>query len=154
MSVEENIRTVRSFFEDYWDDGKLDNPSEYFAQDLVAHDPYLPQGKRGFQEYVDYCNEVTSAISSLKGSIENIVASDDKVVIHWIVRGKHTGFAQGLPATNKPLTLEAMTICRVANGKIAEVWDVADKFEMLQELGLIPQVGMLGGKRAEEAAAR
>jgi len=41
-------------------------------------------------------------------------------------------------ATGKRGTMRAFFIWRIENGKLAESWGVADRFGMLQELGIVP----------------
>jgi len=44
----------------------------------------------------------------------------------------------GLSPTGKDIRVDAITILRVADGKIAENWTVWDTLAMLQQLGAAP----------------
>lgn len=138
---EENIALVKRFLSDILEDGKLDHPSDYLASDFVAHDPYHPQGKRGVQEYLDdMMKNAYKAYTDVKYSFEDVIASGEKVVIHYIFQGKQTGNLGGLPPTGKEGTLQGVVLCRVANGKIAELRVIADSVDLLEKLGHIPQL--------------
>jgi hypothetical protein len=40
--------------------------------------------------------------------------------------------------------MEGITIFRIADGKIVEAWSVENTFKTAQQLGIIPQIGMVG----------
>jgi len=44
----------------------------------------------------------------------------------------------GIPPTGKQVTISAMNIFRVANGKLVEQWVNSDDRGLMQQLGVIP----------------
>ena len=53
--------------------------------------------------------------------------------------GTHEGELMGVPASNRPISVEVITILRFdGDGRIAERWNVADFLSMLQQIGAIP----------------
>jgi predicted ester cyclase len=44
----------------------------------------------------------------------------------------------GVDPTGKPIAVDAITIFRVADGKIAEEWTVWDALGLLQQVGAVP----------------
>jgi len=46
----------------------------------------------------------------------------------------------GLPPTNKEVSYSGVNIFRVAEGKIAEIWDLYDRLWLWQQLGVLPDV--------------
>ena len=44
----------------------------------------------------------------------------------------------GIPATGKPIAVEALSVFRIADGKIAEEWTVWDALGLLQQIGAVP----------------
>jgi predicted ester cyclase len=71
-------------------------------------------------------------------NIDDIFAADDKVVVRWSSHGTHRGEMQGIPPTNRPMTMTGMAIYRFAGGKIVEEWMNNDTLGMLRQLGVIP----------------
>jgi predicted ester cyclase len=67
-----------------------------------------------------------------------MVAEGDKVAARITSSGTHQGDFEGLPATGKPYTQNAIVIYRLTNGKIAEARLQTDTMSMMQQLGLIP----------------
>ena len=71
-------------------------------------------------------------------TIEDIIAEGDKVVTRLIFRGTHKGEFEGLPATGKEMARTSIVIFRIADGKIAEVWEEYDALGFMRQLGAIP----------------
>lgn len=146
MSTEtDNLNLVRSYIEDFWSDGRLDNPGEtYFSSDFVAHPNSDVEPVKGYEKFVSMGEQLMRGFVPVENRIEDLIACGDKVVARTVYRGKHIGLLFGLPATNKEATMDGIGIFRVANGKIAEAWGVTDSLEVFQELGVLPHIGMRG----------
>jgi predicted ester cyclase len=43
-----------------------------------------------------------------------------------------------IPPTGKKISVDAITVHRMANGKIAETWEVWDTLGFLQQVGVVP----------------
>jgi predicted ester cyclase len=71
--------------------------------------------------------------------IEDQIAEGDKVVTRMTAYGTHDGDLPGIPRTGNPLTMTAITIHRIANGKIVEKWSAKDELGLLQQLGVMRQ---------------
>ena len=50
-------------------------------------------------------------------------------------RGTHRGEFMGFPATGRQIRMSLMLISRIAEGKIAEEWEIWDGAGMAQQLG-------------------
>jgi hypothetical protein len=53
------------------------------------------------------------------------------------MRGTHLGAFQGVPATGKKITLRAVNVQRIRNGRVVEHWGGSNSLEALLELGLV-----------------
>ena len=73
--------------------------------------------------------------------MEEVRAEGEKVVVRWTARGTHRGELMGIPPTGKQVVTSGISILRIANGKIAEQWDIFDNLGMLQQMGVIPTMG-------------
>ncbi len=47
------------------------------------------------------------------------------------------GSFMGMPPTGRSYTLDAVQICRLANGKLAEMWGFRDTGSQMRQLGLV-----------------
>ena len=74
-------------------------------------------------------------------AIEDIIAEGDKVWVRVKATGTHTSewnlFGVSLPPTGKKVILRMVFIWRIANGKLAEGWEVDDNLGFLRQLGVI-----------------
>jgi predicted ester cyclase len=55
--------------------------------------------------------------------------------------GTHTGDALGFPATGKQIDTLSANIGVVRNGKAVEHWSEQGMLAMLQQVGVVPQMG-------------
>ena len=136
---EENKEIVRRSFEEITA-GDIGAIGKYFASNLVYHGTggMEIQGIDGFKEMVSM---YLSAFSELKTEIRDQAAEGDKVWTRVTHAGTHTGELQGIAPTGKGISIGAMSVHRLAGGKIVEMWDFTDEMGMMQQLGVIPAPG-------------
>jgi steroid delta-isomerase-like uncharacterized protein len=67
--------------------------------------------------------------------VEEIIAEGDSVAMLWRITGTHRGNFYGIPATGKPVDFLEIGYFRMAQGKIAEGWFMADEAGLLRQLG-------------------
>jgi predicted ester cyclase len=68
-------------------------------------------------------------------------AVETVVVRFWVsfIGGTlHVGEINGIPATGRSIEVDAISVHRMAGGKIAETWEVWDTLGLLQQLGVVP----------------
>lgn len=85
-------------------------------------------------------------------TVDAIVAEGDLVAVLWTGRGTNTGAGNGLPATGRKFAFRGATFFRMRAGRMAEEWNVTDRLEGLQQLGLLPGQGAAAS--ASSAAPR
>jgi len=72
-------------------------------------------------------------------TIEDLIgAENDTVVTRLTYRGTDTGgFVRGHAAAGKAFEFGAIYVWGLANGKLAELWQEADRVRLMQQLGLL-----------------
>ena len=130
---------ARRFYEEMCTGRKLDLADELFTSDHVMHDPQVPSepGPRGMADAMSVYQRGADG----RWTIEEIFSAGDRVVVRWTGSGRHVGELNGVPPTGKPLRVDAITIHRMADGKIAETWQVWDTLGLLQQIGVVPTSG-------------
>ncbi len=155
MSVENNIAVVRRWFDEVWNQGKLETVHELMAEDAVAYG-LAEHGRtvRGRNEFLDFATHIKSAFPDARITLDDIFGAGDKVVVRFSATMTHTGDGLGVPPTNNQVRLTGITINRLSNGKLVEGWNVWDQAAMLHQIGIYPrhEVRFLDTKRASEAA--
>jgi steroid delta-isomerase-like uncharacterized protein len=127
---------VRRFYEEMCNGRRNDLAPELFAGEHVLHDPQVPaeEGPEGMAAVVSTYQQGVEG----HWGIEEIFSAGDRVVVRWTGTGKHTGEVNGIPPTGRSIRVDAITIHRLADGKIAETWEVWDTLGFLQQLGAVP----------------
>ncbi len=75
------------------------------------------------------------AFPDLRWTVERQIEDGDFVVTHATWRGTHQGTYQGIAATGRVVGGEVMAIRRIADGRVAETWAVADTLRVLEQIG-------------------
>jgi steroid delta-isomerase-like uncharacterized protein len=144
MPTEESKAVVREMVEQSMIAGDVDAAIRAYAPDFVYHNPVLaampnlPPGPEGMKQLILASR---AAFPDMRYAIEALVAEGDKVAVLYKWTGMHTGSLGGIPPTGKSVTATGVIVCRVAGGKIVEQWDVDDRLDVMQQLGLIPTLG-------------
>ncbi len=142
MSTESNKIVVRRFLEAF-NAGNLAGVAAVCAPNVVVHNSGAPDplNLEGFRQLAGV---FLAAFPGGKHTIEDLIAEGDKVVSRVTYRGTHTGDLMGIPPTYKSVTVSAMIIDQLADGKIVESWRLFDQMAMMQQLGVIPAPGQSG----------
>ena len=147
MSTEANKAIIRRYIE------QLNRRNEAVIDELVAEDftadtlHAIPVDASGPSVGRDVVRQGyrrnTIVFPDYQVTVEHLIAEGDTVVMHWTHRGTHMGEFLGVPATGREIRGAAVSIYRVADGKIAEVRALWDRAEVWQQLGLIPDTGTI-----------
>ena len=144
MSAEDNKALVRRWFEELFNEAKLDLADEIVTPDHVTHDTSTPEHLPGPEGERQLVTLVRGAFPDGRITIEDLVAEGDKVAVRWTFRGTHRGDFMGIAPTGKEVEMGAMDLFRVAGGKIAETWSNVDMMTMMRQLGAIPTPAQSG----------
>jgi len=135
MSTETNREIGRKFFEEQ--DRLRGGP----APDLCAPSYVARIGSNPpmtFADHQGFASAFYAGFPDLEHAIEDIVATDSAVVVRFILKGTHRGDFMGIPATQKPIEVEAIAIFKVTAGRITELRGQFDQMGMMRQLGVIP----------------
>jgi predicted ester cyclase len=66
---------------------------------------------------------------------EEILSIGDRVVLRTTNRATHSGDFQNIAPTGRRITFGQIAIYRVVDGKISEIWEEADLWGLMQQLG-------------------
>ena len=128
--------TVRRFYDQMCNERKNDLAPELFTAGHRLHDPQVPAGE-GPQGMAGVISAYQQGVDGHWG-IEEIFSADDRVVVRWTGTGTHVGDMNGIPPTGNRVRVDAVTIHRMEDAKIAETWQVWDTLGFLQQLGVVP----------------
>jgi predicted ester cyclase len=157
MSLEENKAVARRYFED-----APFNPAacdEIFAPSFqfhaIVHTGVTPQTVESNPQSEQAAYEQHQAIwGGWHFQIEEMIAEGDRVMVRWTSHGTQQGEFNGLPPTGTHTTNSGINIFRIADGRIAEVWDIYDRLWMWQQLDVLPEIKEALAKRRAELLAQ
>ena len=138
-STEAHVRTViERYFEEVWNQGRLEVLDELLADDYVNHSSSLPGSPLGPAGVKPIVAAMRQAFPDLHYTIEHVVIGRDAVAVRTTMTGTHEGDLFGIPATGRRVAVTQMTLEQLRDGKIVAHWRNTD------ELGLMRQLGVVG----------
>ena len=129
----ENKAIARRFFEEVWNQGKVDVVDEVFAPTVVFNG--TPVAREAIKQMV---SSRRTAFPDIRVTVDDQVAEGDKVSTRRTWEATHQGTYRGVPATGKRVKWAQISIVRFADGLIVEDWAVADELSILQQIGHLP----------------
>jgi predicted ester cyclase len=102
---------------------------------------HAPSGDFDLHAYKQFQPSVLAAFPDGYWTIEDMIAEGDGVAWRCTFCGTHRGEFMGFPATGRHIRMSLMLISRIAEGKIAEEWEIWDGAGMAQQLGACPSNG-------------
>lgn len=115
----------------------LDVLDEILAKDVIHNG--MPEGRRSGRSGMKAQQEsFGSTWADRNIEIEDVVAAGGRVAARLTLTARHVGEFGGIEATSKQVRVDLMAFARVEDGRIAEWWEVADVFGLLQQLNVSP----------------
>lgn len=135
MSVAD-VAVVRRFYGQMCNERKNELAPELFTDGHRLHDPQVAaaDGPAGMAEVIATYQVGVDGY----WAIEEIFSARDRVVVRWTGSGTHIGEVNGIPPTGRPVRVDAISIHRMEDGKIAETWEVWDTLSFLQQIEVVP----------------
>ena len=133
MSTEQNKSVVRRYLEEAYNKNNISILDELCAPNYAR---YLANGSAlNLEQQKARLAGMRAAFPDLRIEIVRILAEENFVTLHVILRGAHRGGAfMGVEPTGREIAVPAIDIVRLENGKMVEHWGGADTGVMLQQL--------------------
>jgi steroid delta-isomerase-like uncharacterized protein len=138
MSTEANKALVRRLLDEGFNGGNMALFDELLAPDFANHDPAAPMAvdRAGLKEW---WTAIRTGFPDVHIEIEALIAEGDMVVKRVIGRGTMTREFHGYPATGKTFVNPTISIYRIVDGQVKELWWGYDSLSLNLQLGLIAQ---------------
>jgi predicted ester cyclase len=134
-STEGKVAIAREFLAQVFNDHKPELAIEYFTPQMTWHGGSLGTIS-GAENVTGLLRTFIGALPDLNAVEQDVVASDDLVVMRLVVSATQQGDLLGMPATGKPVRWDAVDIYRVDDdGKISEEWASDDMAAFASQLG-------------------
>ena len=139
MTPEENKQLLRTF-SDEMHKGNLGAVRKLLSEDFVSHDLSRPEFAGDREAFLKEAERYVDAIRNAKGTVEDIFAVGDKVVLRWTCAGTQVKDLPNIPSRGKNYRIAGITIARVVQGKITELWESCDVYGLMTQLGALPEL--------------
>lgn len=124
---------ARRWFQEVWNERRLEAADEILCEDCAATDLHSGAG-RSKEEMMQLCARLQQAIPDLTFTVEDVLAADDRVALRWRARGAAAG-----PDGPMPVDIGGLSIAHFEGGRATRIWDAWDKLGLLQQLGHLPR---------------
>jgi predicted SnoaL-like aldol condensation-catalyzing enzyme len=103
---------IRDYIELVWNQGRTEDAERFLAEDLIQHNPNLPNGR---EPLVDFIDGFRKQLPEARFEIRRLAAEGDLVFIHSLFTAQpgHHGTA-------------VVDVFRIVDGLIAEHWDLRE----------------------------
>ena len=103
---------IHDFIEVVWNQGRVEEAERFVAEDLIQHNPALPNGRKALIGFIDGMRE---QFPEARFETRRLAAEGDLVFTHSLFTPQpgHRGIA-------------VVDVFRIADGLIAEHWDVRE----------------------------
>jgi predicted ester cyclase len=130
--LEENKLLVRRYYQEVM--GDLSGIEDVVTSDFVDHHfpPGLPPGAEGVRQF--FANILPSIFSDMQIEIDFILAEGDRADCHFALYAKHTGKYADIAPKGNAIRCPAISTFRIANGKLAEAWEIFDSGDLLRQM--------------------
>ncbi len=112
---------VRRFHDELWNKRNAAAAETILAEKVVWHHPTFGE-IRGHQALLEVIREMHAAYADLMTTEIHMLAEGDMVASHWSAAGTHRQPYRGRTPCTQRLTWGGVTLHRVADGRIVEMW--------------------------------
>lgn len=134
----ENKQREDKFWEHLFDERGWSAVSEIVSTDIVFRGT-LGKEVRGIEGLRRYLLDARAVFPDLRGSVNDLVAEEDKVVARLTFLGTHGGKLFGVAPTGRPVAYEGIAVHRMAEGRISECRALGDILGLLRQIGAVPK---------------
>lgn len=105
---------------------------------------------RSLEEFKSFIRQDLAGVRDAQQTINLIFGDDSMVAVHATYSGTQTGPMGPFPASGKRVTLPFISLLKVEDGKIVEMWVEWDNLGALVQLGHIPPPGPPGDGQVKQ----
>lgn len=136
---ERNKEALSYWFEEVWNNKNESVITQMLTEESLHHGLGGPGAAPivGVEGFLRFHRSFVEAFPDIRVTVEDMIAEGDKVAARCTVRGTHRGDGLGFAATNREFEFTGCGICRIVDGRFAEVWNEFDFLTLYSRLGMI-----------------
>ncbi len=131
--LEQNKALTRRIWEEGWRDHRVDVGEEIFSPDIQLH--VMGRTVSGLDDMRATLERWLASFPDISAEVDIQVAEGNLVADRVTFNGTHSGGPfNDIQPSGAPFTFTQTTICRVADGKVAEIWEDVDWAGFIRQL--------------------
>jgi len=142
MSAAANKEIVRRFFEEAWNQNRVDKLGEFISANNVTH-PGTSTWPFGPNDFAQLMEIWRTGFPDYQCQILEMIEEGNTVAARITFWGTQTGrfevASRTLPPTGKKIFDTEILFFHLTDGKITEIWATWDRLSVLEQLGAIPK---------------
>jgi predicted ester cyclase len=132
-----NVEAVMRYYQGPWERGDVGVLDETYTDDFIGHASSVPDfDLDGLRSLIVIYR---ASFSDYRIRSDDIVATEDAVVVRWQSSGRFTASFMGVTLTGEQVVTTGITIYRFREGRIAEHWTEYDSLLLIRALGAAVQ---------------
>ena len=141
VDTEQSRAVVSRFFDDVLVKQDLDALIDLASIDVLIHPTAMPceASCYGIDGMAFWLNHTLASFPDLTIDAYHTVASGDIVAVRWEARGTSHGEFMDVPPTGAEVRFTGISMFRIEDGVIAEIWDTRNTLEIMLQLD--PELG-------------
>ena len=139
MPEHTNKQVIREFTRIFKNQHNVDGVTHLFDTKRFVQHFRMPVSS-GFEGLKEVGRIMNGAFPDVVVTEEDLIASGDRVVERSSAVATHKGLMMGAAPTNKKIKWTEIHIYRLQDGKIVEHWAEVSMMELLQQIGVLPQL--------------
>lgn len=137
MPQQQNISLIRTLFDEIYTKGNLSLCDQVLATDIRIVDPSAPNFKGGIAAFKEREALIRQAFPDKVVRLDEIFATEDRVIVRWTTQGTHSGPLLDIPASGRNIKISGITIFQLMDGKILEIAQAWDRLGLLEQIGVV-----------------
>ncbi len=131
--MQDNSKILVRWFEEVWNQKKLETVDEIFTPDTVVHDGAITT--KGPKAFKDFYARIQTMFSDVRITPDEGFSNNHYGCLRWTATMKHTGDGLGIPATGRNLMTTGIAMARFdAAGHMVEVWQNWDMMHVMEQI--------------------
>jgi steroid delta-isomerase-like uncharacterized protein len=141
MKAEANKDRVQKFYEQVMNAHNPAMADSFCVDEFVDHNPDRGHSGKGIADLKAELSDFFASFPDVKFTPNFLTAEGDTVTVHMTIEGTNSGPMGGMPATNKPVSIEGIDIIVLKDGKATDRWGYFDMMKFMTQLGMMPEPG-------------
>lgn len=139
MTTQEAKTIVQSMVRHGMIEGDIEAALAAYAPDFRYHNPVLRSmpPMSGLDAMRTLLSGARLAFPDMRYRIDALIGDGDMVAVLYSWTGSHQASLGGLPATGRRVETTGAIVCRVSGERIVEQWDIDDRLDVMDQLGLL-----------------